>query len=208
MIKDTIVWTLSTAFLLTLKTNEIKTNRSLWRIVKNSISLMFLIEYIINFSSFPLWVELIIFPVFYFFNKIYHLEFNNDFKFFKVKKTIKDLIYVLYFSYSLYISITQYQLLLSIESLKLCLLIPILTLLYLPYVYITKLFVMYEWLFKTKLISLKGSEKTHYKLKILKFCILNLDKLHYCDTNIKVYNGQPAKYLIISLNLTLQEYKK
>lgn len=207
MIKDTIVWTLSTAFILTLKTNEIKYNRDLWRVMKNSISLMFLIEYILNFSSFQLWFELIIFPVFYIFNKINHIEINNNSKYFKVNKTINKLIYVLYFVYSLYISITQYQLLLSIESIKLCLLLPILTLLYLPYVYITKLFVMYEWLFKTKLISLKGSEKRHYKFKILQFCLLNLDKLYYCNTNIKVYSGQPTKYLVTNLNLTLLEYK-
>lgn len=183
LLKDSIIWLVFTGALTCFNAVTAKQNEKIFKkILKESLSIVIILEFILNTYTFPLMVELILLPLLAFI--ILSEEFSKtNTKYKSVERLMTKLQTILSFTilFSIIYKIaTDFKNFWSISTLKIFLLPIILTITFLPFLYFLVLYSRYEILF----LGLNSGEvksielKKYAKKKIFKQCFLNLAKVN------------------------------
>jgi hypothetical protein len=194
LLKDTIFWVVFAELPLFAKAIEKAKDKHFFiNTIKGNLTFVVIVEFLINFWTFDLWLEIIIVPVSVFFGMFYAVskmkkEYQQVTKFLEKLQIIAGF-YVLYnLTSNLF---TQADMLFKIEIFKNLLLPFVLLVCTIPIVYGLAMYGQYEQIF----FRLKGSpeEKKKMRFSIVKFIGLKLSKATYITDNI--YDT-----LVVSLN--------
>ena len=195
LLKDSIEWLLFTGILICFNTITASKDEKIFRkIIKENITLIIILEFIINTYTFPLLVELLLIPLLTIIILSGEVAKTNP-KYNPVEKLMNNLQVILgmiiLFSV-IYKTIADFENFWNINTLKSFLLPPILTVLFLPFTYLVVLYSKYELLF-SKLDIGEGKSielKNYAKKKIFKCFFLSLNKVN------KVLNSESIHDLI------------
>lgn len=150
MIKDTCIWFLFTALSLLFNVNKARDFTFFKRIITDNIKVIIIVEFLFNFYTFPLVVELIMLPIltFLIIVQTYAEIYQQQEPKYKVTtsciKKILSLIGYGIFIYVIWMAIKDYGNLLLIYNVKILLLPIFLTLLSIPYFYVVALIIEYD----------------------------------------------------------------
>lgn len=178
--KDFIYWFLTTGIVLFFNSNNLNTIKDFVKVILTSTSLTIILEFIVGFYNFSLISELILIPIVTFISLLSLVaEMKNDDPNTKVVANIlKGILTIIGFGilvYGIYQLITHYTDFLTLSNLKSFLLPPIFTLLFLPLIYFTVLYIKYERAFmnlkRYKFIS--ADRKKKIRISILKYANIN-----------------------------------
>jgi len=140
-----------------------------------NIKMAIVIEFIVNLYTFNFWIELIIIPLLVIFGGLKAVsELKKEYL--QVNKFLNFIIGafgILIILFTLNNIFGDLRGFITIENLRVFLLAPILTILYMPFIYTCALIFAYERLFKRLDIFLKGNKEltSFAKLKVFKLCL-------------------------------------
>ncbi len=179
--KDTIIWLFTVGFVLLFNTTKEKGSKYFLNVVKEGLKWSVFLEFILNFYSFSLIIELILIPFITFLFLTYTVS-KTDAKNKQVTKllsVILNLFGLVIFSYTLYKTVVSYDMLFTYSTLSSFFLPIIITILFLPFIYLTSLYSTYETFF-VRLNFMSSEKKKIKKIKkiIIKSSGLNLNKLN------------------------------
>ncbi len=183
LLKDTVVWFCFTGILMMINfvTSDISQNL-FKKIIVNNIKLVIIVEFIVNTYTFSLVGELILIPVVTFI-AILEVFIKPDDKHSLVAKSMNGLqiiigLIILIFAISNVVS--DYKNFISLGTLRNLLFVPLLTISFLPFVYIVALFATYENLFIRLNLGCEKSKKLkrYAKREIIKQCLLSFKKVN------------------------------
>jgi len=188
LIKDTIFWTFGTAFILMINARKATHDDKYFKtILLDSIKFIIILEFVVNFYTFSFWVELLLMPLLCFVMLI-GVVAETEKEHMPVKK-VSDFIlsgFGLFIIVYSFIKITSnYKELATLDSLRAFILPPLLSFLYIPFLYFFALFMAYELLF-VRLDGYINEDKKLAKLakrKILSLCHINLRMLNRFSTD-------------------------
>lgn len=183
LMKDTVFWTFGTAFVYVVNANQATEKEHFFRkIVLDSLKLVLVLEFLVNFYTFDLWIEMILVPLIFTRVGMRTIADTNE-EYQPVKKVIDAILAV--FGIALLILaissfLSDYDAITTSDNLRILVLPPALTLAYLPFLYFLALLMAYEILFVRIDIFLKGDKRIarFTKQKILILCHVNLGKLN------------------------------
>lgn len=183
LIKETVIWTFGAAFIALLNTNNyIKEEHFFKKIVMDNIKFVLAIEFIMNFYSFNLLIEIIALPLLLILFAM-NAMIDIDKKYLPAKKIFNFVFFILgilYITFFLYNVIKDYSSLFSIHNLMFFLLPILLLFFYLPFLYLFAIVMTYENLF-VRLNHFMDDNKLvarFAKRRIFVMCSLNLKKLN------------------------------
>ena len=169
--------------ILFVNINQIEDANYFKRIILDNVKAFVVIEYLINFYTFSLILELILLPLFTFLIAL-QCYANNSLEPTKINikvRTFLDIILsilgISILGFTIYKIITEYNVLLTIESLKSFLLPLLLTIFTLPYFYFLALYAEYESTFIIINQFFRGKDRK--VICLLKWRILFLANLRY-----------------------------
>ncbi|MDX1349754.1 MAG: hypothetical protein R3279_05890 [Putridiphycobacter sp.] len=187
-LKDTILWIVFVGFLLLMNSNKINSeNNYLVSILKDSVKGIVIVEFIANFYSFSIGIELLIIPVLTFIAVIPIVtkgkpEYKSVEKFSNGSLSIFGGVILIYTIYKISQGFNEFANLLTLKSF----LLPILlTILYLPFLYFVALWTLYEVMYIRLSSQLKKKKHKKYlkRLMILTFHI-NRKKLRLFQSEL------------------------
>lgn len=180
--KDFIYWFLTTGIVLFFKANNLYTIKDFVKVILTATSLTIIIEFIVGFYNFSLIWELILIPIVTFISLLSLVaEMKNDDPNTKIVANIlKGILTIIGFGiliYGIYQLITNYTDFFTLSNLKSFLLPPIFTLLFLPLIYFTVLYIMYERAFMNlrRYKFLSEDRKKKIRISILKYANINFN---------------------------------
>lgn len=199
MLKDTILWVFFVEIPICAKAiKEAKDERFFFKIIKESVQIAVVIEFILNYWAFSFWTEFIVFPIFVVCGVLFavaqYQKQRSIEKFFEGIFIIVSL--VLIFTAIINMIKDPFSII-NVENLKLLILPTILLLINMPVIYGLSLHCVYEQIF----IRLKGqpNEKKKMKWAIILFTGINLNKAYRLQKNIMGF---------LAISLTLEDVKK
>lgn len=183
LVKDTVFWVLGVAFILLMNASKPTQDEHYFRkILLDNLKLILMLEFIINFYTFNLWIELILMPLLFLIVGVGAVAESKK-EYMPVKK-ITDFI-LSFFGISLIIFTLfkifgDYYSFVTTDNLRSFFLPFLLTLTYLPFLYLFTLLVAYENLFGSLDIFLKENKTlaNFAKRKIFRLCFFDLGKLN------------------------------
>lgn len=198
LLKDTVVWFCFICIPISFYSVTSKTDQNLFRkIIVYNIKIVIIIEFIVNTYTFSLVGELVLIPVVTFI-LLLGVVAKTDEKNTSVAKLTNGLliiigIVILIFAISNVVS--DYKNFVSLDTLRKFLLPPVLTILFLPFIYFMVLFSTYEQLFVQLNLGYEKSKKLkrYAKRKIIQHCLLSLKKVKKA-LNTNIYNLKVIRY--------------
>lgn len=209
LLKETIYWTFGIAFIMLINANKANENEEYFRnIIKDNVKLIIILEFIINLYCFSIIWELLFLTIMLIL--ILMQTFSENKKEFKliqqiinVTLSIIGVTYLIIAIYHIFIDLTNFV---SFNNLRSFLFAPILTILYLPFIYFMALFMQYETLFIR--LSFRLAEKKsilkYAKFQIFKFSQFNLKKLNNFTRAVPIYKFDSKE----EITKTIQDYIK
>jgi hypothetical protein len=180
LFKDTIFWFFSFAIVTFFNINKAEDHGFFKSLLRKCLKWTIFIEFLVNFYTFSLTTELIMFPIIVFAGLIQAFS-QTDKKYESVTKLFKNilaLIGTVYFIYALYKTIVDYNSLFTIQNLFSLLLPVILTFALLPFLYGLALYMKYETLFiRVQFMTNDKGKNSKLKRAIFNTAKLNLSKL-------------------------------
>jgi len=211
LLKDTVFWFLGTATVLFLNTNKASQN-PLWfkKMLLEVIAFTVFVEFLANLYSFPFLLEFLILPfIFLVVATSAFADIKDEYK--AIRKPLKVIIagyglFVLYISVSsVFKNLTTT---LTIHNLLTLVVPSILTIMYLPFIYIFALIMAYEMLFIRLGIFIKDKQLLRFtKWEVIKLNHFNLFLLNRISKGIgreltKVENKQDVLTMLINAKRT------
>ena len=206
LLKDTIFWVIGTALVLLFNMNKATQNVSFFKeTVFKAFRLVVILEFIINLYAFNFLVEMVLMPILVIIGGMSALtEIKAEYK--TVKRFINSVLTVIGFFMVIYAVssvITNYQTFVTLKNFNTLVLPPLLTLFYIPYLYLFALVMAYETLFVRLGIFIKDKHLLNFtKQRILLLCNLNLGKLNlFAQTYTREFmelNSQSAVRKLLS----------
>lgn len=150
LLKDTCIWVLFTALNILLNVHKARDFTFFKQLMTGNIKIALAIEFLFNFHTFPLIIELIILPLITLLVLIQSYIMREQNQKYEDKITVScidqtlSLAGYIMFIYVLWMTVKDYQNLFSIASLKTFLLPILLTTLSIPYFYIIALIIEYD----------------------------------------------------------------
>jgi hypothetical protein len=206
-IKDSIFWLFSVAFVLIFSLNKAKNSKYFREILIDTIKVIAILEFVINFYNFSLVTELILLPVLIFIVML-QVFAELDSKNAQVAKLLTNFMAIFGFGlliYSIYQMANGYSDFFKLGTLHSFVLPIILTILFLPYLYFLSLYSIYESYFirldfmtvkkgKVKKVKNHIRRRAHININRLNRIIERFDKkVFYDDTNLKKYVKKISK---------------
>lgn len=183
LIKDTIFWILGAGFVLLLNANKALQDHNYFRtIVVDTLKLTVVLEFISNLYTFDFWVEMIFMP-FLFLIVAMDAYAGKKEEYKPVKKLTNRILGIVGFYmilFALFQIVSNYHSFPTLYNLKTFILPPILTIFYIPFLYIFVLIMAYEALFVRLDILIRENKALakYTKLQVFNLCLLNLNKLN------------------------------
>ncbi len=207
MLKETIYWILGTALIGLINANEIKQRNGFFKqIIIKYVTLVFVLGFILNIYTFPLWIELLLVPTITFTAlsiQITELQKSKDPRYDMVNKIfnkILSLTGLILLVITIYNTICNHEEYFTILNAKIFILPIILSTLYLPFIYLWALYLTYDELFIRISINNKDQRISNFmKKRLLRTFHLRLWKLLEWEKQNKnplVFNIDHAKNLI------------
>lgn len=191
LLKDTLFWFFGGAIVMFLNVTKIKDLESFKLVVFESLKWTMIIEFLVNLYTFSLLVELIFIPVFIFISLLkYYSELKPEHKtLIKPPTYILNFIGLAVFVFIIYRTALDYKNFFTLITLRNFLVPPILTILFLPLLYLIALFISYESLFvRINHIHKDDDFMKPLKKEILKVANVNLNVLNSISRNLyKMY---------------------
>jgi len=191
LIKDTIVWFIVVGLVLLFSTTKARDTGFFRQILIDSVKWSLFLEFIINFHSFSLLVEIFIIPI------ITLLFLTQAFAETKqeYEPTNKLLTYILaiiglsLIAYSVYKTILIYAEFLTWDNLLSFILAPILTILFIPFLYFFTLYMNYsDFFIHLNFLTNDKSKKNKVKRNVLLTARINMNKLYLIRRNIRKHD--------------------
>lgn len=181
ILKDTIIWTFSTGFVLFFNLTKAKEDENFFKkMILGNLKVVVLLEFILNLYVFNFWIELILVLIISFVGIAEALtEKGSSYK--QVNNLFNSLLGIYFLSifiFSIYSITKDLSGFASYENLKSFLLPPVYFILYLPFIYIMVLYLIYELIFVR--LTLYNDEKElikHARRKLIIKYHLNLKRL-------------------------------
>jgi hypothetical protein len=190
-VKDTFMWFITSAVVLFFGVNKAEDFRFFKEVIKENFKWAVILDFLINFYTFSLIVEIIFVPVVLLLvlTQVYS---KADVKNEAVTKHLTNtLAFVgsLLFFFTIYEAIVHYKTFFSLQTFFSFLLPPALTFFLIPFLYFLALFMQYETLF----CRINNFTNDPVKMKLLKNSImvtakLNLNRLHTIRIHIDKYD--------------------
>ncbi|GGX15987.1 hypothetical protein [Aquimarina muelleri] len=180
--KDFIYWFLTTGLVLFFGVSDIKNYKDFTKIILTTTSLTTILEFIVGFYNFSLIWELILIPSLTFISILpVFADLKKDDPNTKiVANFLKNVLTIIGFGfliYGIYKLIVDYADFFTLSNLKSFLLPPIFTLVFLPIIYYTVLYIKYEKVFENlrryKFLTLDRKKKI--RSSILRYAYINLN---------------------------------
>jgi hypothetical protein len=188
--KDSIFWFFTVALVIFFELNRAEDSSYFRGILFDSVKWIVIVEFLINFYTFSLWLELILVPLIIFVSLIQgYSSTKSEYK--QVGRLFNNLISLIglaFLAYAGYKTIMEYQAAFTFQNFK-SLLHPILmTTLFLPFAYILALIMKYEILF-VRISILPGDRKNHrmIKRKIAWKANVSINRLKDISSNLNEY---------------------
>jgi hypothetical protein len=185
--KDTILWTLGTAFATYFSLNKVAQDSNYFKnVILDNIKFILILEFVVNLYSFNLAIELIVIPV------VSLIVILNAFAESKPEyKRVKNFLNFFLGVFGLFLLaftfreiILDFQNFATLKNLRDFFLPPLLSIALLPFVYIMALVMQYETFFVRIDIANKNSSiAKNVKRKIFATCHINLSKLNKVSKN-------------------------
>jgi len=209
LFKTTILWTLGGAFVLFFNVDKaLEDKKKIWQIFKGCFSLTIIIEFLSNLYAFNLTIELISIPILIFIGAAMALPQEN--KEYKIVKSFFGFLYVSYIIAVIIFSIINisenFSTIVSIENLKSLIFSSIMTILFIPFLYLVALFMSYENFFTMKKYILREKPELYKYLrgKIISACKLKLNKINKINKKLYVYTTIEKKQIENEINAILK----
>lgn len=146
---DLIIWVASVAFLMLMRINSFaERDGALKQILLDTVSVTVIVDFLIHAYVFSIWVELIFVPsmsilgLFYVISEVKHIEYAN-----KLLKRVTGIIILSLIVRSIYLAVHHYKDYTDVNQWREFLFTPLMTTLYLPFLYLIALLIRYEDLF-------------------------------------------------------------
>jgi hypothetical protein len=183
-VKDTIYWFLAVAFVLLLNTNKANQEKGFFiKILKDNLKIILILEFVLTLYTFNLVAEIILVPILVFIGAMSAVsELKKEYL--PVKKLfdfILSLIGIFFIVFAFGKIFGDFQNIMTSQNLKTLILPPILTVAFIPFVYLFALIMAYETLFVRLSIFNKNDPNLlkFAKRKIIRAYHLNLSKLNH-----------------------------
>lgn len=199
---DTIIWFFGVAFVMFVNINKAGEDDYLKKLIIDSIKIIIIIEYVMNFYVFNLWIELLLVPIFtILWCMVGFASAYTDYESVEsILNTILGILGLILIGITTYNIITDYDSLIRIGSLFEFLNPIILTLLVLPIIYIFGVWVSYEMLFvRMKFIIKDDNLRRFAKRKTLTSFHINLKGLKRWSKKINLVNLESKEDVIIGI---------
>lgn len=180
-LKDTVLWSITVAFVLIVNISNVQKDEQFFKnAIKDSIKLTIVLEFIVGFYPFSLPVEFVLVPILALLGGL--LGIASTKQEYLPAKTILQWITAILGVFLLWHSaqkvILDLDTLLRVERLIELALLSVLTILFLPFVYLLALFIVYEQIFLRVTFQNRGSSLGGYtKRRVLQRFGLNLRRL-------------------------------
>ena len=191
LIKDTIYWYFSVAIIMLMNSNNITGHKYFKDVALASIRWIVFLEFLINFATFNLIVELILMPILIItvatqaFAEVYSEKDEKYRLTNKFLKNVLSIIGLIFICYSFYKTFTNFSQLATIINLKSFLLPILLTIFISPFIYLLSVYMNYESLFsRIKFMVNDDRIIKQSKKAILKTSKLNLSKIKRINKNL------------------------
>ncbi len=184
LLKDTLFWFLGVSLLLLFNVNKATENDKHFfkRVFLEAIAFTVLIAFVANFYAFPLWAEIIIYPSVVFLGLMIAVA-STDEKYSSVK-TFFEFVLAAYgfflLGYGIYRMVINYHSFFTYDMLRTFTLPILLTITYIPFLYVCALYMDYDDLFIQVDLSIsEDAELSRWtKKKLMRICHLNLKRLN------------------------------
>lgn len=203
-LKDTIFWFLGVAFIMLMSSNDATTDEDYFKkAIKDNFKLILILEFILNFYVFSLMSEIIFLPILVLISIMFAVaSTKSEYK--VVEKLMENILVVLgtiIFIISIYKVVSDFYSLATLDTLKSFLLPIILTVSFLPCVYLLALFSIYEMLLiRIKMREQKDISFSRFAIKQIFFkCTFNLKKLRILSRNLDVVTAKTKEELLCAL---------
>jgi hypothetical protein len=208
--KDVIFWILGTAFILLIDSNKVNGGEKYFRKkVFDSLKLVLLLEFIMNFYTFNILVEIVLVPGIFILVVMSTVAGAKD-ELLPAKKIIDFILAVVGVGIVIYVIAnlaSNFNELVTFNSVRTFIFPLILTIMYLPFIYFVALIMAYELLFVRLKVLLHHNESliTIVKKKIILLFHINLKDLNNFSSNcakelLKVKNKKDVDDFFASLN--------
>jgi hypothetical protein len=150
LLKITFVWFCFTAIVMCVNSVTSETDQNLFRkVIVDTIKIVIIIEFIVNAYTFSLVVELVLIPVvtFIVISEVFAKTDEKDSSFAKLMNGLLIIIGIVILIFVISNVVSDYKNFVSLDTLRKFLLPPLLTILFLPFIYFIVLFSTYEQLF-------------------------------------------------------------
>ncbi len=187
LLKDTLFWFIGFGIITIFKVNDINTNSDFKKLILESISWTIIIEFLVNFYTFSLTIELLMLPFLTFISMV-QVYASYDKKNKEADLLMKIVIMssaTFIFIFSFYKTISNSNDFFTLENLKTFLFPVILSITFLPFLYIFNLVVKYELLWvvlNCNILEKRIRQST--KRKIILIANLNIDRVVSISRNI------------------------
>jgi hypothetical protein len=180
LFKDLLFWLLTSGFAMLLSFNKLKSNKDFKKIILKLLTVNIILEFIVGNYNFSLIKEMLFIPFAAFVSMLVIVaqqKKNENEKVMKFLNQILSYIGFAIFCYVVYRLIKSPSELFTIKNLKSFLLTPLLTILFIPFVFLVVAYSKYEQIFmninRYKFLSKK--RKSEIKFAFFKFGNLNLE---------------------------------
>ena len=150
LLKDSIYWVLGFAIVLLFNINVAYIEKKFFiKIAYDCFKLIIILEFVVNFYVFDFWVELFFVP-FLFIIGCLHAVSETEKKYELINKLLNSILATIGFLYLGYFFINlflDYHTFINLDTLQSMILPPILTLSFIPFIYLLALYMSYESLF-------------------------------------------------------------
>jgi len=200
MIKDSTIWFIGSALITILNITKVNKEVHFFKnILLDNLKLILALEFIMNFHSFGIIVELILFPVIVFLSIFLGIaELEEKYK--PVRKLIEGLFAlggIIFLIFSIIEIVRDFSDFANFSTLKIFLLPIILTITFIPYLYLLAIYLNFETISQRISFYLKNNDNLNFaKRRAIIKCHLNLSKLIRISKKInELYNNSSKKHI-------------
>lgn len=192
LLKDTLFWFFSVASVMFFNANKVETINFFSKNIREAIKWTFILEFILNFYSFSLPLELVLVPLLILiaatqaFAEVSPKKVANQEQVVKLLQNILSIFGIVTIIFVTYKTILEYKVLFTILNLKSLLLPVVLTISFLPFIYFLAVGIKYEMLFlHLKFMINDKNLRKRIKWRIFLAATFNLTKLQNISKRVK-----------------------
>ena len=183
LFKDFIFWLLTSAFVMLLSFNKLKTTKDFKNILLKILTINVLLEFVASNYNFSLLKEIILIPTITFISLLVivaQLKKEENKQVIALLNGILSYVGIVIFCYVIYQVITSPNELFTIENLKSFLFAPLFTILFLPFVFLIVVYSKYELIFLNinRYNFLDKRRKLRIKFAMVRYGNINLEYLN------------------------------